>query len=70
MQRNSWHHGVTRYQWLMLFVAWLGWVFEAMDATIYARGLHPALHELLPKAGVAATFEAIGWYGGITFPSF
>ncbi len=44
---QSWYHGVTRYQWLVLFVAWLGWVFDAMDATIYAIVLHPALHELL-----------------------
>jgi len=70
VQRNSWHHGVTRYQWLVLFVAWLGWVFDAMDATIYALVLHPALHELLPKTGVVATSEAIGWYGGIIFSIF
>ncbi|MEI6780670.1 MAG: MFS transporter [Verrucomicrobiota bacterium] len=30
MQANSWHHGVTRYQWLVLFVAWLGWVFDSI----------------------------------------
>ncbi len=70
MQRTSWYHGVTRYQWLVLFVAWLGWVFDAMDATIYALVLHPALHELLPKSGIAATGDAIGWYGGIIFSVF
>ena len=32
----SWPHGVTPYQWLVLFVAWFGWVFDSMDATIYA----------------------------------
>lgn len=36
MQRTSWYRGVTRYQWLVLLVAWLGWVFDSMDATIYA----------------------------------
>ena len=70
MKGNSWHHGVTRYQWLVLFVAWLGWVFDAMDATIYALVLHPALHELLPKSGAATSPEAIGWYGGIIFSLF
>jgi hypothetical protein len=39
--------GRPRYQWLVLFVVWLGWVFDAMDATIYAIVLHPALHDLL-----------------------
>jgi len=62
---------VTRYQWLVLFVAWLGWVFDAMDATIYAIVLHPALHDLL-QTGAAGTVtsEQIGWYGGIVFSIF
>jgi len=57
---------------LVLFVAWLGWVFDAMDATIYAIVLHPALHELLQAgaAGGAVTDEQIGWYGGIVFSIF
>jgi len=67
----SWTQGVTRYQWLVLFVAWLGWVFDAMDATIYAIVLHPALHDLLQTgAAGAVTSEQIGWYGGIVFSIF
>src|SRR5262245_41871580 len=62
--------GVTRYQWLVLFVAWLGWVFDAMDATIYAIVLHPALHELLQSPTGPPTNELIGWYGGIIFSIF
>ena len=71
MPRTSWRHGVTRYQWLVLLVAWLGWVFDSMDAMIYALVLHPALHELLPSAlGRPATDADIGWYGGIIFSVF
>lgn len=70
MQAAPWHRGVTRYQWLVLLVAWLGWVFDAMDATIYAMVLHPALHELLPRSGLATGGEEIGWYGGIIFSVF
>ncbi len=52
-------------------MAWLGWVFDSMDATIYALVLHPALHELLRDhiAG-GVTQDAIGWYGGIIFSIF
>ncbi|MFO1499043.1 MAG: MFS transporter [Verrucomicrobiota bacterium] len=66
-----WWRGVSGYQWMVLFVAWLGWVFDAMDATIYALVLHPALHQLLP-ATVAGpvTPEIIGRYGGIIFSVF
>jgi MFS family permease len=68
---DSWRHGVTRYQWLVLFVAWLGWVFDSMDSTLYALVLQPALHDLLhaPDGG-PVTAEVIGWYGGIIFSIF
>jgi MFS family permease len=67
----SWRHGVTPYQWLVLFVAWLGWVFDSMDATIYALVLQPALDELLHTPGGApVTADAIAWYGGIIFSIF
>jgi MFS family permease len=67
---NSWHDGITPYQWLVLFIAWLGWVFDAMDATIYAIVLHPALHDLLQSTGQTVSPEQIGWYGGIIFSIF
>ena len=71
MNPISWHQGVTRYQWLVLFVAWLGWVFDSMDATIYALVLHPALHDLLKGgAGAGPSPETLGWYGGIIFSIF
>jgi MFS family permease len=70
MRTQSWRYGVTPYQWLVLLVAWLGWVFDAMDATIYAIVLHPALHELLHSASGPPTTEQIGWYGGIIFSIF
>src|SRR6478609_43699 len=66
----SWSQGVSRYQWLVLFVAWLGWVFDSMDATIYALVLHPALHDLLHTGSGPPTAEQIGWYGGIIFSIF
>jgi len=71
MHNTSWRHGVTRYQWLVLFVAWLGWVFDSMDATIYALVLHPALHDLLRSgASGEVSAEKIGHYGGIIFSVF
>ena len=61
----------TPYQWLVLIVAWLGWVFDSMDSTIYALVLHPALHDVLSRPGAPPpTSEAIGWYGGIIFSIF
>jgi len=72
VNQSSWRHGVTPYQWRVLLVAWLGWVFDSMDATIYAIVLHPALHDLLQRSAPDGTVgsETIGWYGGIIFSIF
>jgi len=59
--------GLSRYQLLVLLVAWLGWVFDSMDATIYNLVLTPALRELL---GNRNSPENIGWYGGIILAIF
>jgi MFS family permease len=68
---DSWRHGVTPYQWLVLFVAWLGWVFDSMDSTIYALVLQPALRELLHSSdGSPVAADVVGWYGGIIFSIF
>ncbi len=64
--RSPWRR-LTGYQWLVLVVAWLGWVFDSMDSTIYALVMAPALKELL---GNQATPENIARYGGIIFAIF
>ena len=72
MEPNPTLRGVSPYQWLVLVVAWLGWVFDSMDATIYALVLQPALHDLLAGTahGGEVPAESIAWYGGIIFSIF
>ncbi len=69
---SSLFSGVSPYQWLVLFVAWLGWVFDSMDATIYAMVLHPALSELLstPGSAIPTPDSSVAWYGGIILSIF
>jgi len=55
-----WHAGVTRYQWLVLTVASLGWVFDAFEGQLYniTRG------EMLPDLlGVAADSASVKLWG-------
>jgi MFS family permease len=62
---------ITRYQWLVLLVAWLGWVFDSMDSTIYALVLQPALQDLLQgQSGGLVPQSSISWYGGIILSLF
>jgi MFS family permease len=64
MQIVRWTKEVTRYQWLVLFVAWLGWVFDSMDGTLYSLVQKPSITELL---GPGASEAAIGHYSSVVF---
>src|SRR5205814_8747131 len=52
------------------WAAWGGWCLDGMDAFIYSLVLVPALNELLPKSGIAATPGNVGFYGSILFALF
>ena len=38
---------ISRYQWLVFLVVWLGWTLDAADFGLYSLVLRPALTELL-----------------------
>src|SRR5580700_3978793 len=38
---------ITRYQWLVFLVVWLGWTLDSADFGLFALVLRPALTELL-----------------------
>ena len=52
------------------WAAWGGWTLDGMDSFIYALVLTPAMRDLLPKAGIAATPANTGYYGSILFALF
>jgi MFS family permease len=53
---------ITKYQWLVFLVVWLGWTLDAADFGLYSLVLRPALTELL---GGHPSIALIGRYGGI-----
>jgi MFS family permease len=62
--RWAWSEEVTRYQWMVLLVAWLGWVFDAMDGTLFSLVQKPSMTELMRPG---ATDAAIGFYSSVVF---
>jgi MFS family permease len=60
----AWPAEVTRYQWMVLLVAWLGWVFDSMDGTLFSLVQKPSMTELM---GSGATDAAIGFYSSVVF---
>lgn len=47
---QPWYHGVTRYQWLVLVIASLGWVFDAFEGQLYNITRGDMLPDLLRAA--------------------
>jgi hypothetical protein len=50
--------------------SWTGWTLDGMDSFIYALVLTPALTELLPRSGFAATSANVGLAGSLLFALF
>ena len=52
------------------WAAWSGWTLDGMDSFIYALVMAPALTELLPNSGIAATPANVTAIGSILFALF
>ena len=61
---------LTQNQIRGFWAAWGGWALDGMDSFIYALVLVPSLRDLLPRSGIAATKDNIGFYGGLLFALF
>jgi MFS family permease len=61
---------LNRTQIVGFWGAWAGWTLDGMDSFIYALVLAPALTELLPRSGYAATPANVGLAGSILFALF
>ena len=53
---------ISRYQWLVFFVVWMGWTLDLADFGLYSLVLRPAVTELL---GGNPTMAQLGRVGGL-----
>lgn len=74
----KWYEGISRYQWLVLVIASLGWVFDAFEGQIFVASMEEAIPSLVPpetSEGTIARYNNIalgcfligGALGGIVF---
>jgi MFS family permease len=74
----SWRRELTRYHWLVLSVACMGWMFDTMTQQLFTLARRPAMRDLLgpgasdasitAQAGYATSIFMIGWaLGGVIF---
>lgn len=62
-----WYSGITRYQWLVLTIASLGWIFDVFEGQIFVASMNEALPSLLPP-GTTATAKQ--FYNNIALGAF
>jgi MFS family permease len=76
--RYAWYRDLTGYQWFVVAIASLGWMFDTMAQQLFNLARVPALRDLLggnaspgvvsEQAGYATMIFMIGWaLGGVVF---
>src|SRR5689334_17528536 len=64
-RRVAWWREPNRYQWFVLAVASLGWLFDTMDQQLFNLARRPAMRKLLePSPGVEPDKQIVAEYSG------
>jgi len=77
-RKYAWYKELNRYQWFVLMVAIVGWMFDTMAQQLFNLARKPALRDLLgggasdavvnENAGYATMVFMVGWaFGGVLF---
>jgi len=64
---RPWHSGITRYQWMVLVVASLGWVFDIFEGQIFVASMRDAMPDLL---GVSPDHDSVRTWNDRAFGFF
>ena len=64
---GPWYAGITRYQWLVLVIASLGWVFDIFEGQIFVASMNEAMPSLVPAGTDKGT---IAYYNQVTLAAF
>jgi MFS family permease len=64
---EKWYTGISRYQWLVLTIASLGWIFDVFEGQIFVASMREAMPSLVPDSTSAGQ---IALYNNIALASF
>jgi len=72
-----WYSGISNYQWLVLVIASLGWIFDVFEGQVFVASMNEAMPSLAPNVIESTTklynnialgaFLAGGALGGVVF---
>ncbi len=66
-QPTRWYTDVTRYQWFVLLIASLGWIFDVFEGQIFVASMREAMPSLVSSATSAGT---IALYNNVALGAF
>jgi MFS family permease len=64
---RPWYAGISGYQWLVLLIACLGWIFDAFEGQVFAVSKHEAMGALLPPG---TSLNDVDFYNNLAFAAF
>lgn len=64
---GPWYRDVTRYQWVVLVIASLGWIFDVFEGQIFVASMKDAIPSLVPRQTTSATIDL---YNNIALAAF
>jgi predicted MFS family arabinose efflux permease len=64
---RRWYNGVTSYQWLVLIIASLGWVFDIFEGHVFVASMNEAMPSLLPDGTTKGTIDSFNNYAMSAF---
>jgi MFS family permease len=67
LTEGRWYTGISRYQWLALTLASLGWVFDVFEGQIFVASMNEATPALL---GGSATPGQVGFWNHMALSAF
>ncbi|MFY9253946.1 MAG: MFS transporter [Fuerstiella sp.] len=69
----TWYQGISNYQWLVLLIASLGWVFDVFEGQIFVASMNDAMPQLLGTSSSnidEATQKVISSWNSYALASF
>ena len=70
---RKWYEGITRYQWIVLLIASLGWVFDIFEGQIFVASMNEAMPSLAPQmeGEVEDAYQGrMSFYNNVALASF
>ncbi|MCI0358270.1 MAG: MFS transporter [Planctomycetaceae bacterium] len=64
---QPWYSGITGYQWLVLAIASLGWIFDVFEGQVFVASMNEAMPSLLPPGTPP---ESIQLYNNVALGAF